>query len=104
MEADQNLRNRLTTGMLIALAFLFTCITLACAAGRWLPVSSLPEGFVVHICGGSAGIGKLRAGVWWLSPYVKDVPRWAFVSPSFPACTFIPWLPFLPQYGTVMLP
>lgn len=97
-------RNNITIAVLILLAALSTCVALACVVQAVVPFSYLPNGFVVHTCFGSTGQGAFRAGLWWLSPYVRDVPRWAFVTPTFPSCAFVPWLPFLPQYGTAMFP
>ena len=54
------------------------------------------------MCGGASVQKPLWAGVWWLSPHAQDVPAWAYVSRSFPACAFVPWLPFLPEHGAVM--
>jgi hypothetical protein len=102
-EAQRSLAHRLAAGALILVAGLLTTATLAGAAARWLPVSSLPEGYVVHMCGG-IGTGRVRAGVWWMGPKTPGAPRWAFVSRSFPSCAFVPWLPILPQHGNVTVP
>ena len=104
LPTDQTLRVRLTQGALILLALALCGAVLLCAAQAWVRPSQLPEGYVVHACVGSTGAGLLRVGGWWLSPHLKDAPRWAFVSPAFPACAYIPWLPFLPQGGSLMLP
>ncbi|MBI3241605.1 MAG: hypothetical protein HYZ49_04850 [Chloroflexi bacterium] len=67
--------------------------------------STLPDGYVVHACYGSTASNKNKqVGVWWLSPYTKDAPRWAFMSPTTNSCRFIPWLPILPQHGSLMFP
>jgi len=97
-------RNHLTLIVLIGLVAVIACALAICAAQAFEPLSYLPEGYVVHACFGTTGQGLLRVGAWWLSPYTRDVPRWAFVAPAFPSCAFIPWLPFLPQYGTLMIP
>lgn len=97
-------RNQVTLIILISLMAVSACMMVICAMQAFAPFSYLPEGFVVHACFGSTGQGLLRVGAWWISPYIRDVPRWAFVTPAFPSCAFIPWLPFLPQYGTLMIP
>jgi hypothetical protein len=99
-----NSHSGITIAILVLLALLSTCLTLACAVQAVEPLSYLPDGFVVHACIGTTGQGSFRAGFWWLSPYVRDVPRWAFVTPTFPSCAYLPWLPFLPQYGNAMFP
>ncbi len=103
-DAEQRGRACLVVSASLALALCLFGVVLLWAVQVWAGPSNLPEGYVVHACFGSTTMGQARAGVWWLSPYTKDAPRWAFVSPSFPACGFIPWLPILPQGGSLMFP
>ena len=92
-----------TVGLSLALAACLFAVLLAFALQVLVRPSTLPEGYVVHACFGSTS-GRAQIGVWWLSPYTRDAPRWAFVSPTSTSCRFIPWLPFLPQFGNVTLP
>jgi hypothetical protein len=98
----KRVHNRIALIILLGIAGLFACLIIVGAAQARKTAAYLPEGYVVHMCGGASVQKPLWAGVWWLSPHAQDVPSWAYVSRSFPACAFIPWLPFLPQHGALM--
>ena len=92
-----------------ALIVASTCLmgaVVACAFQRLVPVSRLPEGYVMYGCVGitKTTSGHSQIGVWWLSPHARDVPRWAFYTQGYPYCGFVPWLPLLPTSGVLTFP
>ncbi len=95
----------LTLSLSLTAAICLLVILLLFTAEILIRPSSLPEGYVVHACFDSTAASKNKQiRMWWLSPYTKDAPRWAFVSPTSTSCRFILWAPILPQHGSVMLP
>jgi hypothetical protein len=93
-------------GAFIAVAACLTCTVVACTLQRAVPARRLPEGYVMYGCAGITQTtkGQPQAGVWWLSPHARDVPRWAFYTQGYPYCGFVPWLPMLPTSGVITLP
>jgi hypothetical protein len=91
-------RNRLTLFSLIALTTLISLLVVGVIGAFW-SVGRLPAAYQVRACFNSSASGRVKVSAWWLSPQVKDAPRWAYVAVTYPSCATLPWLPFLPQSG-----
>ena len=96
-------RNRLALLGLIMIAGLISLLLVGIVGAFW-SARQLPEAFQVRACFNASTSGRVKLSAWWLSPQVKDAPRWAFVAVAYPSCASLPYLPFLPQSGKLNWP
>ena len=96
-------RNPLTLLGLIMLAGLISLLLVGSIDVLW-SARQLPEAFQVRACFNASTTGRVKLSAWWLSPQVRDAPRWAYVAAAYPTCATLPYLPFLPQSGKLNWP
>jgi len=96
-------RNRLTLLSLIVIIALLS-VFVAGLIGAFGSAGRLPAAYQVRACFNTSPSGRVKLSAWWLSPQVKDAPRWAYVTVTYPSCATLPWLPFLPKSGNLNWP
>ena len=74
-----------------------------CAASQpYLVSNPLPFGYVVTFCGVTTATPRFQMGVGWASPYFSAALP-PFGGPGA-GCVTVPWLPILPQRGSLLIP
>lgn len=94
-------RNGVYLGAFVALGMLFAAVAACVAAPIVVPHLPLPFGYVMSVCAVWQTAPRFQTGVYWASPYFSAVLPG---TPPAAGCVAMPWLPMLPQRGSLLFP
>ncbi len=105
------MRNQILTLIVAVAAFFLVCLLLTAGAQSVFARSNylIANGFVVRACAGLEWQGRVQFGLGWYWPGAAyglrhEPPFYGAPMQNHIACAFIPWLPILPGYGTIIVP
>jgi hypothetical protein len=86
---------------LVVLVLGLACCLAPLALQAGVTSGQVGTGYVVQACVGVTAAPHFQLGVTWMAPFISSLPP---VSLPNPACTVVPWLPFLPPRGGFAFP
>jgi len=94
-------RGPVVAGVVVVLVLCLVCCLAPLALQTGVASGQMGNGYVVQACVGVTGAPHFQLGVTWIAPFKSSLPP--VILPN-PACTLVPWLPFLPPRGGFAFP
>ncbi len=98
----QHQRNYLVVAVAVVLALSLASSAVCVTGPRFIARLPLPFGYLMSVCGVYRAQPQLQLGLTWASPFLSSmVPPYGGPGGG---CYSLPWLPVLPQRGSLLIP